>query len=72
MIRIRKAAERCHADFGWLDTRYSIAFNAYDDPAQMGFRSLRIINRFGYSPLKDLGCTAIETMRSSRMSWRGR
>ncbi len=44
MIRIRKAKDRGHFNFGWLDTYHTFSFGDYYDPSFMGFRSLRVIN----------------------------
>ncbi|MCM3869577.1 MAG: pirin family protein [Pyrinomonadaceae bacterium] len=44
MIKIRKAKDRGHFNFGWLDTYHTFSFGDYYDPSFMGFRSLRVIN----------------------------
>jgi redox-sensitive bicupin YhaK (pirin superfamily) len=44
MITIRKAEERGHFDFGWLDTYHSFSFGEYYDPKHTQFRTLRVIN----------------------------
>lgn len=44
MIVIRDRNSRGHTRMGWLDSWHTFSFGGYQDPSQMGFRSLRVIN----------------------------
>lgn len=55
MIRIRKATDRGHAQYDWLDTWHTFSFDTYYDPAHMGFRSLRVMNEDRVQPGQGFG-----------------
>src|SRR5579862_6784028 len=55
MISVRRAGERGHENYGWLDTQHTFSFGEYHDPRHMGFRSLRVINEDRVKPESGFG-----------------
>ena len=55
MIQIRRSDERGRGDRGWLKSYFTFSFATYDDPSQMGYRALRILNEDTIAPGTGLG-----------------
>lgn len=50
MITYRTAEQCGHADYGWLQARYTFSFGHYFDPCMLGYASLRVLNQEVLSP----------------------
>lgn len=50
MIRIRKSDDRGRGEHGWLSARHTFSFADYYDPANIRFRSMRVMNEDRVAP----------------------
>jgi len=55
MIALRPAAERGHANHGWLDSWHSFSFAGYHDDAHVHWGPLRVINEDRVQPGRGFG-----------------
>jgi len=55
MLALRKAADRGHAQHGWLNSHHTFSFAEYFDPKEMGWSALRVINDDTVQPAEGFG-----------------
>jgi redox-sensitive bicupin YhaK (pirin superfamily) len=55
MLELRKAADRGHAQHGWLNSHHTFSFADYYDRRQMGWSALRVINDDTVQPGEGFG-----------------
>ena len=52
---MRRAGDRGHTAFDWLDSYHTFSFGQYQDPRYSGFRALRVLNDDRIAPGKGFG-----------------
>ena len=55
MLELRRAVDRGVANLGWLDSRHTFSFGHYQNPKQVGFSDLLVINDDRVQPGKGFG-----------------
>ncbi len=54
-MKLRRARDRGHVEYGWLNSWHSFSFAEYYDPEHLGFRALRVINDDTVEPGRGFG-----------------
>lgn len=68
---LHKAADRGHADHGWLDARHSFSFAGWHNPDRMHFGALRVLNDDTIAPGKGFGTHPHDNMEIITMVTEG-